>query len=300
MKRRLTLRAREAISGIGFISPWLIGLFLFFIYDFVGAIQYSLSNIQSLPGGGISVTFQGLKNYIDLFTKDANFNRVLVSSISSMLLNVPLITFFSLFIALILNRKFKFRGLVRVIFFLPVIMSTSAVNNALDLALMNVMGGLNTVPPDFQQTAGFNAEYVIDLLSHYGLPLAILQYFVQVVSTVYEIIRSSGVQILIFLAALQTIPAALYEVAKIEGATGYEAFWKITLPMVSPLILTNVVYTIVDSYNQSDVIKLAYEVSFRQQSYGLGNAMSIVSALSTSILLLIIGFALSRFVYYNN
>jgi ABC-type sugar transport system permease subunit len=179
-------------------------------------------------------------------------------------------------------------------------MATSAVNNALDLALINIMGGLNTVPQEFQQTAGFNAEYVVQLLSQFGLPITVLRYFVQVVARVYEIVRSSGVQILIFLAALQTISPSLYEVADIEGATRYDAFWKITLPMVSPLILTNVVYTVIDSYTQSEVIRLAYEVSFRQQNYGLGNAMSIVSTMATSMILAVVCYALSRFVFYHN
>jgi ABC-type sugar transport system permease subunit len=300
MKKILTLRTREALAGLGFISPWLIGLVFIFLFNLAGSIRYSFSEILMLPEGGISVAFKGFSNYIDVFTKHATFTRVLTDSVWRMIIDVPLITFFSLFIALILNRKFKLRGIVRVIFFLPVIMATSAVNNALDLAMMNVMGGLTAIPSEFQQTAGFNAEYVVNVLAQFGLPITILRYFVQVISMVYEIVRSSGVQILIFLAALQTISPSLYEVARIEGATGYDAFWKITLPMVSPLILTNVVYTIIDSYTQSEVIQLAYEVSFRQQNFGLGNAMSMVSTIVTSALLVIIGLSLSKFVYYHN
>jgi ABC-type sugar transport system permease subunit len=92
----------------------------------------------------------------------------------------------------------------------------------------------------------------------------------------------------------------MYEVAHIEGATGYEAFWKITIPMVSPLILTNIVYTIVDTYAQSDVVATAYETAFTMQNFGQGSAMAIVSAALACLVLLLVGWLISRFVFYYN
>jgi ABC-type sugar transport system permease subunit len=110
----------------------------------------------------------------------------------------------------------------------------------------------------------------------------------------------SGVQIVIFIAALQSIPSSLYEVAKIEGATGYETFWKITFPMVMPHIITNVVYTIVDSFEESEILKLANTTTFDQFNYGVGSVMTIVSTLITCIILVaVVGFIQKKTFYYN-
>jgi ABC-type sugar transport system permease subunit len=125
----------------------------------------------------------------------------------------------------------------------------------------------------------------------------------------HSTIRASGVQILIFLAALQAIPPSMYEVSQIEGATGYEAFWKITIPMVSPLILTNVVYTIVDTFVQSEVVQSARETAFSQVylvegirgfDFGRGSAMALTSSLLACLVLMIVGWAISKYVFYYN
>jgi ABC-type sugar transport system permease subunit len=117
---------------------------------------------------------------------------------------------------------------------------------------------------------------------------------------VYEIVRASGVQILIFLAALQSIPVSIYEMAKIEGANAYETFWKITFPMVSPLILTNVIYTIVDSFIVSDVVDAAYTTAFTSSNFGLSSAMSVLSSAGVCIILLVVGYIISKRTFYQN
>ena len=109
-----------------------------------------------------------------------------------------------------------------------------------------------------------------------GFPVALLDYITAAVGRIFDIVQASGVQIIIFIAALQSVPGALYEVAKIEGATGYETFWKVTFPMVPPLIITNVVYTIVDSFVDSDVVEKAYDMAFFNFDWGGGVSMSLL------------------------
>lgn len=137
------------------------------------------------------------------------------------------------------------------------------------------------------------------ILRDIGLPLSFVDYIVDAILRIYEIITSSGVQILIFLAALQSVPGAMYEVAKIEGATAYESFWKITFPLVSPLILTNVIYTIIDSFSGSSVTQMIFSTAFTTQNFGLSAAMSWIYTLIISLVLTIVGYVLSKRVHYN-
>jgi ABC-type sugar transport system permease subunit len=228
-----------------------------------------------------------------------------------MLLNVPLIIFFSLFMAILLNRAFLGRGLVRAIFFLPVIMATAAIDGSIEMMVGIMQGGVSSVPPDVMRAQqGFDAQSIAMMLNQFGIPAQVSEYIIEAIAMLHDVIRASGVQILIFLAALQAIPPSMYEVAQIEGATGYEAFWKITIPMVSPLILTNVVYTIIDTFINSPVVQRARDVAntsvyltdcgIRGLDYGRGSAMAMVSSLAACLVLLLVGWAVSKYVFYYN
>ena len=132
------------------------------------------------------------------------------------------------------------------------------------------------------------------------IPRQLLEYIVGAVDRITSIISASGVQIVIFIAALQSIPGSLYEVAKIEGATGYETFWKVTFPMVMPHIITNIVYTVVDSFVDSDVVNLAYTTAFTDFNYGLSSVFSLVSTVVTcGILAIVVSLIQKKAFYYN-
>lgn len=313
VKRRkgLTLRRREVVSGFMFISPWLIGVLFFFFVNLAQAAVFSFSNIHiDQEYGGYSLEFVGLQHYRYLFVESAIFIRELTESIGFMLLNVPLIIFFSLFMAILLNRAFMGRAFVRAIFFLPVVMASAAIEGSLELITAIATGGVTSVPPDVAQAqTGFDAQSIAMLLTQFSIPMQIVDYIIETIAMLHSIIRASGVQILIFLAALQAIPPSMYEVSQIEGATGYEAFWKITIPMVSPLILTNVVYTIVDTFVQSDVIATARIRMFENVymgdgvhgfAFGQGTAMALVSSLAACLVLFVIGWIISKYVFYYN
>ena len=307
-RKGLTLRRRELVWGLLFVSPWLIGVTFFFLYNLVQSAIFSFHNLI-IEYGGFTLHPVGIDHYRDIFFVDGGFTRELFESIGLMMLNVPLIIFFSLFMAILLNRAFMGRGLVRAIFFLPVIMATSAIEGSME-AITAAMMGISSVPPDVMRAQqGFDAQSIALMLSQFGIPMQVGDYIIEAIAMLHDVIRASGVQILIFLAALQAIPPSMYEVAQIEGATGYEAFWKITIPMVSPLILTNVVYTIVDTFVQSPVVQTARDTAFRATyvlegvrgfDFGRGSAMALASSLLACLVLVLVGWAISKYVFYYN
>lgn len=299
-KKKMTLMHKRAITGFLFISPWLVGFLTYYVKTLIQTMQFALSKVTVAETGGYSLSFVGLDNFKFALLEHASFNQILVESIIDILIDIPFIIFFSLFIAIILNQRFKGRTIVRAIFFLPVIMNSGAINDALETARQLIQGGINVVSPDLVSTSGVNVGYFINVFIDLGLPQTFMQYIVGLVARIYEIIRASGVQIIIFLAALQSVPSALYEVSKIEGATAYETFWKVTFPMVTPLILTNVVYTVVDSFINSQVVDTAYTTAFSNYNYGLSSSMSILSTLLVGIILVVTGAVISKRTFYYN
>lgn len=297
-----TLSRKRAMVGLLFISPWLVGFLLFYLRSLIMTFNFSISKETLLEQGGYSLTKVGLANFKYIFTEHANFNLVFTSSMMDMVIDVPLIIFFSIFMALLLNKKFKGRTLVRAIFFLPVILNSEAIQSAIQYASQIMGAGLSQASADAETAAagGVNLEYYLDLFKDLAMPDAILDYIVAAVDRLSSIITASGVQIVIFIAALQSIPPSMYEVAKIEGATGYETFWKVTLPMIMPHIITNIVYTVVDKFSQSGVLELAYETTIHQQNYGVGSAMSLVSMLAVCLLLFVVCAYISKRTFYYN
>jgi len=166
--------------------------------------------------------------------------------------------------------------------------------------MANMMGGVSNVSPDIMLASdgGFNAMSVAFLLMDFGMPSQAIGIIIDALANLYGVIRASGIQIIIFLAALQAIPGSMYEVSQIEGATAYEAFWKITIPMVSPLILTNVIYTIIDTYSRSNIVNIAYATAFSDTMFGLSAAMSVISAGAACLFLMLVGYIISKYVFY--
>lgn len=302
-RTKMSLTTRRSINGYLFIMPWLIGFIVFYLRSLIMSVQFSLSELTVNPGGGYTLEFVGLENFIYAFRVHGSFKQILTTSVGNMLIDVPLITFFSLFMAILLNKKFPGRTLVRAIFFLPVILNSGAIQDAMDLARAMMSGGISNASAEIAEAAsgsGVSIDYYIQMFTSLGLPDAIIEYVSGAVGRISEIINASGVQIVIFIAALQSIPGSMYEVAKIEGATGYETFWKVTFPMVMPHIITNVVYTVVDSFADSEVVELAYDVAFTQNNYGLSSVFSLVSTIVTClILVLVCRFIQKRTFYYN-
>jgi ABC-type sugar transport system permease subunit len=303
-KKKPTLLQRRSRMGYWFILPWLIGFAIFYVRSIFMTVQFSFSELTvDTVNGGYHLTNVGFDNFLYAFRVHGSFKQVLTSSLLNMVIDVPLIIFFSLFMAMLLNGKFKGRTVIRAIFFLPIIMGSEAIVDALTLSANMMSGGISAEAAELAEssaTLSVGLDYYINLFSNLAIPDQMLEYIVTAVSRINDIISASGVQIIIFIAALQSIPASMYEVAKMEGATGYETFWKVTFPMVLPHVITNIVYTIVDSFTVSEVVDLAYNTAFDDFNYGLSSAFSLVSTLATcAILIIVCGFIQKRTFYYN-
>ncbi len=292
------------IMGYIFIMPWFVGFAIFYVRSIILTGQFSLSKLTvDANVGGYSLEYVGLKNFVYAFREHGSFKQILTTSIGNMLIDVPLITFFSLFMAMLLNKKFPGRAVFRAIFFLPVILNSGAIAAMMDLAETMMNGGISATTAEVSggtSELAFDIEYLVDMFINLGIPSSVLEYLSSAVGRINDIIKASGIQIIIFIAALQSIPSSMYEVAKIEGATAYETFWKVTFPMVMPHIITNVVYTIVDSFTNSEVVDLAYTTALSEFNYGLSSVFSIVSSVVTCSILAIIVVLIQRRTFYYN
>ena len=299
-KKKLTLARRRAITGLLFVSPWVVGFLTYYVRSLYETVYMAFSDVTQAETGGFVSTLKGIDNFKYAFMMDADFNQILVTSVKDILIDVPLILFFSLFLAIILNGKFKGRTLFRALLFLPVIMGSGIIVNALDAAQQSMSGGLTAVAGDMAVVKDSAMTQVLSAFVEFGIPMKLVTYLSQAVERIFTVVRASGVQTIIFIAALQSISSSLYEVAKIEGATTYETFWKVTFPMVSPMILTNVVYTIVASFTNSEIIKKAEEMAFVNFEYGISSAMSLISTVVVCTILLLLGLFISKKVFYYN
>lgn len=235
------LADRKNRWGWVFIAPWLIGVVYFFLLPLFNSIYYTLTKIE-IGAEGLNFEWVGLENYISAFTVDAEFSRNIVSSVGNLVYSVPIIVFFSLFIALILHGDFKGRTAMRSIFFLPVIISSGVVITILQ---ENVLA--DTTSGQAASTI-FQTGVLNEVLIKAGMPSKIVKILTDTVGQIFDLTWKSGVQILLILSALHSIPDSMYEAAKIEGATGWEIFWKITFVLISPTLILAVIYTIIDYF----------------------------------------------------
>lgn len=294
---RLTLERRRALSGYLFTLPFTIGFLLLFLVPFIQSVLFSLNDLRITPTG-YELDWVGIKNYHEAVLVQPEFNKKLVEELIKMVRQVPWVLVFSFFAAVLLNEEFPGRTFARTVFFLPVIMGSGVV---LMMERQDyVMTAVTTGTGASQAGAGAGLA-VRRFLMQLKLPPGFLKYMMSAVDSIPVIIRSSGIQILIFLAGLQGIPGSLYEAANVEGATRWETFWLITFPMLSPLVLTNLVYTIIDflTGRQSDFLQWIQDFTFRA-SYGVGTAMALLYFAAVSIIVVIAVSIVSKWVYYQD
>ena len=246
MKRRNQgITKLKSRYGLLFVTPWLIGFVLFFAMPAIQSILYSFSDVQ-LTGEGLQIGLVGLKHYRYALLENPNYVTNMWSSVGTILYSLPFILLISLVLALILNQKFRGRLFFRALFFLPVIISTGIVLNLMFLTTGSDMTGASA-----SESLTGNMFSVADVISVLNLPAVISDYVEQVINSIFDLIWSSGIQIVLFIAGLQAIPASLYEASRVEGATKWEEFWFITFPMLSQVTLLVALFTMVEQLTSS-------------------------------------------------
>lgn len=242
---KLTNAKRNSLIGFSFTIPWVIGFIFLFLIPLIKTVLYSFSSI-SIGKSGFELSFVGVRNYRATFSEDPNNLRMVLTSIGNVVVTVIVVVVFSLFLAILLNQDFRGRSLARVIFALPIIIALGVVIVLLkENVLQQNMGSSDTAATLFQGNG------LLDFLKLMGLPDNIVGMFENILNNIFDMVWRSGMQIILFLSALQSIPSSSYEAAKIEGATAWESFWFVTFPMISPFLLVNIVYTIIDTFTDS-------------------------------------------------
>ena len=258
-KFKMDLTTRNSLKGLVFVAPYIIGICAFFIYPICLSLKLSVASEIKIVG--MKVSGFTLDHFIRAFMIDVDFLPTFWESVQMTVTQFPLTIVLSLIIAILLNRDIKCRGLFRVIFFIPFLLGSGEVmqqllNQGVDRAVLNVMDG-KLIP--------------YNVLAYFGA--TVMDAVDTIMGVLVTVLWGSGVQILLFLSGLQSISSSLYEAARIDGATEWEIFWKVTVPMISPMLLLNVVYTIVNSFTNMNNPLLTYI-----NTYGFGNAEFSYSA----------------------
>ncbi|MBR2721293.1 MAG: sugar ABC transporter permease [Clostridia bacterium] len=316
-KKIASLDRRKARAGWFFILPFLIGFVLIYlpmVYESLLMSFHKINYVSESGGAGYSLEYIGLGNYLDAFTANQAFSQALVSGLKQLAFDVPAILIFSLFMAVMLNQKMAGRAVFRAIFFVPVILSTGIMETiaSSDILFENAdgSGGIDTGTGSSASNELVSVMDFEQLFANMKVGTEIVSYVATAVNNIFDIVNRSGVQMLIFLAALQSISPAIYESCKIDGATAWETFWKITFPMISPMILVNGVYTIIDAFTSSDNVVMSYINGVYGGGPGAatpsgGNAQSLASAmywiyfLMVILIVAVIASIFSAFVFYQ-
>ncbi|MDO5144674.1 MAG: sugar ABC transporter permease [bacterium] len=294
-----TMPARRARTGYMFILPFIIGFLVFMLRPLMESFVMSLCRVEMVPGAGYNKEFIGFDNYRYALQVDPYFNQRLMDEISRMILNTFATLVISFVVAVILNQEFKGRTLARAIFFLPVILSSGVLPGIESQnEFYNMMQGISE---DIANSSGVNISAALQsLLRVSGVMNDFFDVLFMLIDSIYDIVMASGIQIIVFLGGLQSVPRSLYEAADVEGCTAWESFWKITFPMVSPLLLVNCIYTIIDFFMKNDnkVMERINEVMYSQFRFAESAAMSWIYFAIAVVFIGICSFIISKGVHY--
>lgn len=271
-KRTISYSERKSLYGYGFISLWLVGTVVFFLIPLARSLIYSFSEV-TIDSGKTVTEWVGLEKYIKVLTVDEKYTEYLTDMLFETLWKTPVIIIFSMFIAVILNQKFKGRTLARAVFFMPVIIVTGSVYKIITGDISS--SGNNS-------TENFSTVFSTDLIGEfmefigvYGISDRVNDMISAVADNIFGIVWNSGIQTMLFLSALQGIPVSVREASRIDGATAWEYFWKITVPYIRPFILANIIFTVIDNFTSPlNTVMERIAVMRNQWAFGEASAMA--------------------------
>ncbi|MBR7133505.1 MAG: sugar ABC transporter permease [Clostridia bacterium] len=286
--KKISYEKQRTLFGYVFTAPFIIGTLVFFAYPVIYSMLFALGSFE----GNTSVdnmSFVGFANFKALFGKDINFMPDFAKAIANALINTPLIVLISIILVICLNKNIKLKGVFRVIFFLPFVLGNGLIYQTLMYSgstsdTMVMLNGIS-VPPQFSDYFG---EFLTEIIT------VLLERFTTV-------LWKSGLPILLFLSAIQSIPVSVYESAHCDGASEWKSFWFITLPMLTPTILVVIVYTLVDSFNDinNSVMQYYQYLAFKTYQHSYASAMAWTYFLFVILLILAVTAITRKYVFYN-
>ncbi len=269
---RLTIEQRTALNGHLYVLPFYIGFIFFFLTPIIKSISYVFCNV-SFDVTGVLTEFTGLENLKYIFNKDLDFKGNLVTSVTALLWKTPVILILSLLLAMIANINMPGKGVIRSVFFLPVILSSGVVLDTIredDIAGLMMRGSVVSA-----NGSVVSSNSLANMLEQAGLSISIVNLFINISNNIFDLLFNCGIPMLIFLSGLQGISPSLYEASSVEGATAWDNFWKITLPMIMPVALINLVYITVDNFASSSNLVMQ-QVLASVELLKLGEASAMV------------------------
>lgn len=306
-RKKPSLDKKKARVGWIFVLPFLIGFVFIYLPMVKDSLVMAFSDMTIMASGGMEFRFVGLENFKYALFTDAGFVQTLVTGIGELVFEIPAILLFALFMAILLNQKMVGRAAFRAIFFLPVVLSTGIMET---IEASNILGSYMGETSGIDDGSGastadgiISAMDIESLFENMKIGTELVEYVVGIINDIYGIVNRSGVQMLIFLAGLQSISPAIYEACKIDGATGWETFWKITFPMISPMILVNAVYTIIDAFTIESNTVMSYisnqSTAISQNGTEISTAMSWMYFMIVVVILAVVAGIMSMFVFYQ-
>lgn len=305
MAKKVSLEVKQRRYGYLFTLPFIIGALAFIIFPMIVSLVCSFATIMQGDGFmGYDYSNWGFGNYSKIWVENNSFAQQILNALKDMVTTVPVVVIFSFFMASVLNAKFVGRGFARSVMFMPVIISSGLVVGLSGDALANqIMGGGDR----FAETAASSAgaiqvtEAFQIMLEELDLAEWMIDLIIGSVASISTIVSMSAVSIVIFIAGLQSISPSIYEASYIEGATKWEVFWKISLPMVSPLILTSVVYTIVDNFNATtNSVVYTIHNNIISMKFDIASAMAVSYSLIILVILIVVFAVLNKVVFYQD
>ncbi len=309
-KKTASLDATKARAGYVFVLPFLLGLAMIYLPILIDSIWFTFNTlgielVDNVPQ--MTLRPEGFKYYREALLDNPDYVTTLLSGIQQLIFEVPAIIIFALFIAVVLNQKMLGRAVFRAIFFVPVIISTGCMGVIMsqDIATGSMQSGMNDGSGMGMDASASGTNQIISsmeimaLFAEVQIANELIMYVVGLVNDIYSIINYSGVQMLIFLAGLQAISPSIYEACQIEGATAWETFWKVTFPMISPMILVNTVYTIIDGFTKpSNTVMTFIEESYAKSNEG-ATAMAWIYFIVVILIIAVVAGIASTFIFYQ-
>lgn len=286
------LSSRQNRYAYAFLLPWIIGVTAFFLLPMVETVRYVFNQV-TMSAEGLEYKFIGLETFNTLFVNSPQAIKLITESVSDMFIRVIMVLFFSLFMAIVLNQKFVGRAFSRMVLALPIIVSSGVLLSVFkqDLFVQSAI--------DQADYTIFQGEILNQTLLSMGFTHELVTQITGYISQIMDMIWFSGVQLLLFLAALQSIPKQLYEVCEVEGSTPWQTFWLVTFPLITPFLLLNTIYTVIDYFTDySNPVMMQVSTYFENLNYSYSATLALAYFVVVGVIIGLIGLLMSKRVFY--